>query len=265
MQGEIIHLILPEIFLTMGGTLDFKLVQPEESIKDFVYCFSSLQNFSNDHKAVVTPNGRIDLICSKTNNNQIQVALLGLETQPKYPDQEISDFCSVSFNPLAIEYIFGFPVADIINSGRLMPDDFWGLKIEDLDHFDAFCDMMTRKITTLLPEDVDVRKRKLFELVFALDGEISVAELCEKISWSPRQINRYFNQQFGLPLKAYCKILRFQASLSHIKAGTLYPQLNFTDQSHFIKEVKRLSGVSPKELYKNKNDRFLQFLVDGQK
>ncbi|WP_431295164.1 helix-turn-helix domain-containing protein [Pedobacter sp. P26] len=249
----------------MGDTLDFKLVQPEESIKDFVYCFSSLQNFSNHHQAVVIPNGRIDLIYSKTKDNRIQVALLGLETQPKYPDHEVSDFCSVSFNPLAIEYIFGFPVADIINSGKLLPDDFWGLRIEDLDHFEAFCDTMTSKIIALLPEDVDVRKRRLFELVFASYGEISVAELSEKISWSPRQINRYFNQQFGLPLKAYCKILRFQASLSHIRDGTLYPQRNFTDQSHFIKEVKRLSGVSPKELYKNKNYRFLQFLVYGQK
>jgi AraC-like DNA-binding protein len=249
----------------MGDTLDFKLVQPEESIKDFVYCFSSLHNFSNFHQAVVIPNGRIDLIYSKTNNNQIQVVLLGLETQPKYPDHEVSDLCSVSFNPLAIEYIFGFPVADIINSGKQMPDDFWGLRIEDLDHFDAFCDTITKKISALLPENVDVRKRKLFELVFALDGEISVTKLCEKISWSPRQVNRYFNQQFGLTLKAYCKILRFQASLSHIRDGTLYPQRNFTDQSHFIKEVKRLSGVSPKELYKNKNDRFLQFLVYRQK
>lgn len=249
----------------MQHPLHFKLIQPDESIQDFVCCFSSLRNFSNRHQAVVVPNGRIDLIFSKTQDRKIQVALLGLETQPKYPDQEVSDFCSVSFNPLAIEYIFGFPVADLLNSGKRMPDDLWGFRIEDLDDFGVFCEKMTGKISSLLPEKVDERKRRLFELVFASDGEISIAELSEKISWSPRQINRYFNHQFGLPLKAYCKILRFQASLSHIKDGTLYPQLNFTDQSHFIKEVKQLSGVSPKELHQNKNDRFLQFLVYGRK
>lgn len=249
----------------MGHPLDFKLGQPKESIQDFVYCFSSLRNFSNLHQAVVVPNGRIDLIFSTTRDHKIQVALLGLETQPQYPNQEVSDFCSVSFNPLAIEYLFGFPVADLLNSGKLMPDDFWGFGIEDLDDFDGFCEKMTMKISSLLPDKVDVRKRRLFELVFASDGEIPIAELSEKISWSPRQVNRYFTRQFGLPLKAYCKILRFQASLAHIKGGTLYPQLNFTDQSHFIKEVKRLSGVSPKELHQNKNDRFLQFLVYGQK
>jgi AraC-like DNA-binding protein len=249
----------------MEHALDFKLIQPDESIKDFVCCFSSLRRFSNQHQAVIIPNGRIDLIFSKNKEGRLQVVLLGLETQPKYPDQEVSDFCSVSFNPLAIEYIFGFPVADIINSGKLMPDDFWGFTIGELDDFDVFCDTVTKKITSLLPKEMDARKWTLFELIFASNGEISIAELSGKIGWSQRQINRYFNQQFGLSLKAYCKILRFQASLSHIRDGKLYPQLNFTDQSHFIKEVKQLSGVSPKELHKNENDRFLQFLAYGQK
>jgi hypothetical protein len=51
----------------------------------------------------------------------------------------------------------------------------------------------------------------------------------------------------------------FQASLSHIKEGKLFPQLNYYDQSHFIKEIKKFSGVSPKELFKNQNDRFYNF------
>ncbi|MCU7613462.1 AraC family transcriptional regulator [Chryseobacterium sp. GMJ5] len=249
----------------MKNTFHFKLIQPDPSISHFVYCFSSLQNFSNQHHAVVIPNGKIDLIFSKTKDLTVNVVLLGLETKPKFPNQDVTDFCSVSFNPLAIEYILGCSVADIINNGKLMPDHFWEVTTEDIDHFDRFCDKIKRKITSLLPETIDERKRQLFEKIFASHGEIAIAELSEKIAWSQRQINRYFNQQFGLSLKAYCKILRFQASLSQIKDGNLYPQLNFTDQSHFIKEIKQLSGVSPKELHKNENDRFLQFLVYDQK
>lgn len=249
----------------MQPTLDFKLIQPEDSLRDFVFCFSAMRHFSNTHEAVVIPNGKIDLIFSKTKEGDIRVALLGLETMPKYPDHEFSHFCSVSFNPLATEYVFGFPVAGLINTGMRMPDDFWGFTLDDLDDFEGFCRKMSLKIKSLLPKEVDVRKRKLFELIFASNGEIPIAEIAEKISWSPRQINRYFNTRFGLPLKSYCKILRFQASLSHIKDGNLYPQLNFTDQSHFIKEITKLSGVSPKELHKNENGRFLQFLVYGEK
>ncbi|MGE8425120.1 MAG: AraC family transcriptional regulator, partial [Sphingobacterium siyangense] len=69
--------------------------------------------------------------------------------------------------------------------------------------------------------------------------------------------NRYFNQQFGLSLKSYCNILRFRSSLDHIAKGKLFPEEHFFDQTHFIKEIKKFSGVVPKELLKNKNDRFI--------
>lgn len=248
----------------MKNKLHFQLEEPDRSLADFVYCFSSLQNFSSQHEAVIIPNGRIDLVFSKTAENRLRIALLGLETKPKYTGQEVSGFFAVSFNPLAIEYIFDFSIAGFLNSGVLLPDDLWGFGVDDLDDFKHFCKKVAQKIRAVLPEEIDERKRSLFRLIFASNGEIPIGELSGQIGWSQRQINRYFNQQFGLSLKAYCKILRFQASLPHIKKGKLYPQLNFTDQSHFIKEIRQFSGVSPKELHKNKNDRFLQFLVYDQ-
>jgi len=249
----------------MQEKLTFKLVEPDRSLADFVYCFSSLQNISHQNNAVVIPNGKVDLIFSKLNDNTFTVALLGLETKPKSINHEVSNFFAVSFNPFAIEYIFNDSIADILNSGKKLESNFWGITADDLKDFDNFCEKITQKISEILPNKTDERKRRLFQLIFESNGEIPIKEISEKISWSPRQINRYFNKQFGLSLKAYCKILRFQGSLSHIKDGELYPQLNFTDQSHFIKEIKQLSGVSPKELHKNENDRFLQFLVYSQK
>ncbi|WP_018342683.1 helix-turn-helix domain-containing protein [Cytophaga aurantiaca] len=245
----------------MNQTLQYKFIKPNKPLADFVYCFSSLKNLSVINEAVIIPNGKIDLIFSRTTDHQLRIALLGLETKPKCANVDVIEFFGVSFNPLAIEYIFNCSIAEILNTGKNLPDNFWDFGVKDMDDFDAFCENITRKIHSLLPKKIDERKRSLFELIFSTNGEITVKELSEKINWSPRQINRYFNQQFGLSLKVYCSILRFQAALAHIKDGTLFPQLNFTDQSHFIKEIKKLSGVSPKELFKNKNDRFLQFLV----
>jgi AraC-like DNA-binding protein len=248
----------------MKPTLHVKLIEPDTSLRDFVYCFSFLQNLSNQKDAVIIPNGKIDLIFSKTGDHPLRIALLGLETKPKYANQDISHFCAVSFHPLAIEYVFNQSVADIINTGKLLPDRFWDVSAADLNDFEGFCTKVSQKIKSVLTKNIDERKRLLFQLIFASNGEIAIKELSEKVLWGQRQINRYFNQQFGLSLKAYCKILRFQAALPHIKQGELYPQLNFTDQSHFIKEIKQFSGVSPKELHKNKNDRFLQFLAYDQ-
>ena len=110
---------------------------------------------------------------------------------------------------------------------------------------------------TLINPDIDSRKQKLFELIYSSNGSLRVKELSEKVYWSSRQINRYFNRQFGLSLKAYCNILRFRASLPQIRNGRLFPEENFADQTHFIKQIKKFSGVVPKELLKNKNDRFI--------
>lgn len=182
----------------MENNLHFQLVQPDTSLTDFVYCFSSLQNFSNQHQAVIIPNGKIDLVFSKTKENQLYIALLGLETKPKYTQQEVSNFFSVSFNPLAIEYVFNCSIADIVNTGKLLPSDFWDFCIDDLNDFKEFCKKVIQKINALLPNTIDERKRNLFQLIAASNGEIPIKELSEKVFWSQRQINRYFNQQFGL-------------------------------------------------------------------
>lgn len=246
----------------MDSKVDFKIVSPGKKLEPFVHSYSSLHNLSSVAEGVIIPNGRIDLIFSKTEAGQFRISLMGLETKPKLmPRADISTFFAISFNPLAIEYVFHHSIADLLDSGKILPEGFWDFSINDLDNFDLFCNKAAEIISSLLPGEIDERKRNLFDLIFAINGEISVKKLSEKTFWSERQINRYFNQQLGLSLKAYCNILRFQASLPHIKEGELFPQLNFSDQSHFIKEIKKLSGVSPKELFKNKNGRFLQFLV----
>jgi AraC-like DNA-binding protein len=85
-----------------------------------------------------------------------------------------------------------------------------------------------------------------------------VSELAGQIGWSSRQINRWFNSQFGLSLKTFANILKCHAAYRHIAQGQFQPDKSYYDQAHFIKEVKRYTGTTPKELHKNKNDRFLQ-------
>lgn len=244
------------------NNFEYQLMKPEAALAEFVYCFSSLKNLSGYNEGIIIPNGKIDLIFSKTSDNRFQIILMGLETKPKpMPKQIIETFFAVSFNPLALEYILHQSIAEFVDSGKELPNNFWDFTVADLTDFEAFCQKASKKIKSLLPDQIDQRKQKLFQLIFATDGEMPIKELSGKVHWNERQINRYFNQHLGISLKTYCKILRFQASLFHIKEGKLSPQLNFTDQSHFIKEIKKLSGVSPKELFKNQNDRFLQFLI----
>lgn len=247
----------------MDNDFSYHFIEPDKEIADFVENLGTFQNLSDEAKEVVIiPDGRIDLFFSQSDSEPFHITLLGLETYPeqRYIHPHTLAFV-VSFKPLAVEYILQTSIADLLNIGKELSLDFWNFKADDIKDFDACCLKAIQKIKDLLPQKVDERKRKLFELVYASKGEMSVLELSEKTGWSSRQINRYFTKQLGLSLKAYSTILRFRASLEHIAQGRLFPELNYTDQNHFIKEVKKFSGVAPKELSKNKNDRFVLLSV----
>ncbi|RQO31835.1 transcriptional regulator [Taibaiella sp. KBW10] len=212
------------------------------------------------HEIVVVPNGRFDIVFFHTPDNPYHVMLMGLETEPQkstIPPKAI--IFAISFRLLAIEYLLDMKTAAIINTAYALPSDFWGISSDDLNDFEQFCYKVSVKMRSLIRTDIDNRKQELFELIYTSKGALSVKELSEKVFWSSRQINRYFKEYFGISLKAYSNIIRFKESLPHLLEGKLFPELNFTDQNHFIKEIKRLSGVLPKELSKDVNDRFLLF------
>ena len=251
----------------MDKEIDFKIIKPDKSLADFVENFWLLQNHSgNGKEVIILPDGRIDLFFSQSETEPFHITLSGLET---YPDQATiaAKTCmfAISFKLLATEYILQSTLSNLLNNAKHLPVDFWDFNSKDLLDFDLFCKKASLKIYSILPKEIDSRKQKLFDLIYASKGAITVKELSEKAFWSSRQINRYFNQQFGISLKVYCSILRFRASFGHIKQGKLFPQQNFADQSHFIKEVKKLSGVTPKELKRNQNDRFIQFTTLASK
>ncbi|WP_292009623.1 AraC family transcriptional regulator [Chryseobacterium sp.] len=241
--------------------IEYQCLHPPDEIADFVESFWMLENHSDKKREVVLlPDGKVDIILSRSSLDPFNIILLGIET---LPDQIVipakTRMFSISFKLSAVEYILKEPIADLLRKAKILDKNFWGFHKEMLNDFKVFYEYSSQKIIESLPKELDPRKGKLFRELYACEGDISINDISEKIGWSSRQINRYFTKEFGLSLKSYCNILRFRASLGHIKEGKLFPEKNFSDQAHFIKEVKKLAGVSPKELFKNQNDRFIQF------
>ena len=247
--------------VTMENELKYQVVKSNHPLTEFVESFWLLQNQSDcTREVVVLPDGRVDMFFTRSATGTFHIALLGIQTQPERASiAPLRQTYAISFNPLAVHYLFQTDIAHLVDKGTILPSSFWNFNADDLNDFDLFCEKATKKIHSMLPSEIDERKRTLFNLIYSSKGAITIKELAEKSFWSRQQINRYFSQQFGVTAKAYCNIIRFRASFQHIKEGKLFPQRNFADQSHFIKEVKKLSGVSPKQLFKNRNERFIQF------
>jgi AraC-like DNA-binding protein len=238
-------------------SLTIKSALPDNSITHFVHSFWMLENNTGkDIASTVLPNGMVDLILMKVNSSDWEVVVRGIDTVPSQvsiPDG--AKMFSIGLKLLAVEYLLGDSIKDVLNGGRVLDNDFW--QFEKHISFRSFCHKASKKIRSVSSQDIDGRKKKLFEILYASQGSITVKELSEKVYWSSRQINRYFNQQFGISLKAYCNILRFGSSFKHISEGKLFPEQNLTDQNHFIKEIKKYAGVTPKVLSKNKDNQFI--------
>lgn len=236
--------------------------QPDAELSEFVESYWMLENTEDKKKEVIVlPDGRIDLFFSKSLTEPFHVTLSGVENQANRGIFEPKTIIfAISFKLLAVEFLFNKGLADMLNTVVRLPDGVEGFSEEDLSDFDAFCDKANRLLkSTFAKVDLDNRKQKLFQQIYESRGSLTVKEMSENAFWSSRQINRYFNEYFGITLKAYCNILRFRDSFKQIKEGKFFPEENFADQSHFIKEIKKHADATPKELNKNKNDRFIQF------
>lgn len=240
--------------------------KPDIGIADFVSTYWTIENSMDKNNITLIPDAYFELILSKDAGKDFEISLVGLGTT--FEDNKampVTKMFGISFKLIASEYIFGQPIACIENASKKLPRNFWDFSESDLNDTDKLVEKANKQIKQLIPNEIDIRKKRLFELLYQSRGAVSVNELAEKSFWSSRQINRYFNRQFGISLKSYCNFLRFRNSYEHLKAGKLFPEQNFSDQAHFIREVKKLSGVSPKKLSKNENDRFIQFSANPLK
>jgi AraC-like DNA-binding protein len=249
------------------GKIQYKKTLPDKSIADFVECFWMVKNPSEvDKEVLVLPDANFDLVMSKGKGEQFQIWLIGLNTVVnKGIIEAYTKTFFINFKLFAAEYLFHKHIAKLVNEIQILPNNFWGLDEADLNDFDEFCLKVTQTIKQLLPKQIDNRKLKLSELIYTSKGSMTVNELSENVFWSSRQINRYFTEYFGITLKAYCNILRFRASFEQIKEGKLFPEQDYSDQAHFSREVKKLSGVNLRELHRNKNDRFIQVSLSDRK
>ncbi len=242
--------------------IEFQTVLPPSSLFQYVESFWALANHTDEEKEVIIlPDGRVDLFFSYSSAEPYHVSLAGLGSLPSSGMiAGRSVMFAVSFKLLAMEYVLDRSIAELTDTVIQIPTDRWGITKSDLNDFASFCQKISAHIQEWhSKQDVDSRKQKLFARLYSSQGSLSVHDLADAIGWSSRQINRYFNHWFGLSLKKYCTILRYRASFGDIKDGKLFSEQNFVDQAHFIKDVKKYSGVTPKELAKNKNDRFIQF------
>lgn len=238
----------------------YREIEPNGFLNNFVKCFWYYETTDTEIQHTILPDGYFDLIAEFENETLTTVKLTGIWTKPK--DIQIPNntkFFAIRFKLIAIEYIFQKEIKSILDSIVNLPFSFWSIDKYKSNEFEKFVSEITSNLDTSIKhlKQIDSRKLKLFDSVYEQKTK-TVAEISSTVFWSSRQINRYFQTQFGITLKEFLKIVRCNATYEEISNGNLNPNSDYFDQAHFIKEIRKYTGATPKVLNQNKNDRFLQ-------
>ncbi len=99
------------------------------------------------------------------------------------------------------------------------------------------------------------------EQIHATKGAVSMAEIEEQCRCSTSTINRYYKKYVGMTLGLYIRLVRFSNFFNALhnpntKLVDLAYQYEFFDQSHFIRDFKKFSGITP-SAYRGPNFQLL--------
>jgi len=228
----------------------------------------------------VVPNGCIELIIHLTDDHcellkadawgrSPDFTLIGLQTSPYVVRfrQQVSIF-GIRFNPEGIYNIFGAPPAlftstfedssDILDAtfndycSRLRESETIQQKVRLTEDF------LKRRMRENMQEYDFVRMAS--ETIRKHHGVISLEELIKEVPISPRQLQREFKKRFGITAKEYMRISRLNAVHNYLQVTdpvnltSLSYESGYADQSHFVREFRKLAGTNPRRFLKNRED-----------
>ena len=131
---------------------------------------------------------------------------------------------------------------------------------QDLVERIAGCASFTQRIVLLkatiaphLMRNISDITRYMIHTIQQSSGTVRIEALERLTGYSSRTLQRIFRQDTGLAPKTFCRLIRFQVAIGMIGANdgqslsSLSLDLGYSDQSHFLREFKMLSNMTPGE------------------
>ncbi len=240
----------------------FTHLNPTEELKDFVECYWMHINDSRESKELtVFPDSFFKVIFEWQKGKLKAYFLTGLWTKEMaitIPAK--TTLIGIKFKFLAPEYILKREIASIVESHQDLSPDFWDMQSFKFTTFENLIEHIESILIHLVQtgKPIQAKKLQLSQMLYLVKGNISAEEVSNQVNWSNSQINRYLKKYLGVPLKTYLNVQKCYDSYFQIRKGQFYPENEYFDQPHFIREIRKHTSQTPTELFKKQNARFVQ-------
>ena len=263
----------------------FQNIEPNPLLKSYIekmWLFESSGKMPVDDLKLVVPNGNIKLTVAFRNgiiasmNGQVftskeqNISLTGLADVPVILDVE-EDIATgtivVEFSPRGAYRFFHISLNDIKNQIHPLTDII-GTVAKQLEEQISNIESVDGKVALLqqflLKQYMQQAEDSIFEYCVAQitssKGKITIKELEKKTGYSSRWLNMKFTDKLGISPKNLSTIIRFNQYYNALANNNEMDFMqnefyeHYYDQSHFMKEFKRFTGLSHSGFENKAND-----------
>ena len=251
----------------------YNRISPPESISWLVRFFWEFEGDFSTHKpyeqiisASVCPKLAFQYeggMFMTENDNKTQLFKSGFQSQSNVfsqitTHQKIGVF-GAFFHPYAMSVIFNLPVHHLTNHNIAIAD-LLGKEGRSLEEQIISATKTQERVKIISQFFENKLKHSTFndsnlitvvQSIVQQRGVVNITNLCESHFLSQRNLERKFKDLTGFSPKTFARIVRFEESIStattqqDLSLTELAYEFEYYDQSHMIKDFKKLSGESP--------------------
>ena len=258
--------IQPCVPMGKGHEVIYQEMNPDVQLQPFIYCYWQLKTTKALQQPFlyrVVSDGCIDIFFNVY--NLAESFVMGFSKKyTEFPIGYAFHYAGVRFLPGAFTQLFDIPAKALSEKDQLLvhflpslatfiakirPASFFAVSQQLDQYFITFF----RQVQSSL--QVDHRFYEALLYIFEKNGHVET-ELELNTGLSPRQLRRLFNHYIGTTPKRFSQVVRFQfilnakPSTQSLKFNSLYYDVGFYDQAHFIKEFKKFYGVTPARAFR---------------
>jgi AraC-like DNA-binding protein len=261
--------------------LDIAVIPALTNYVERIFVFYSDGQMPAKDLKLIIPNGLVKLIVPVQNSfsgkidgqqhllRENRMMLIGADDLPTLVDiqkNEAAVNITIEFKPAGAYRFFDLNYRNIRNKAYAFADIF-GVSTQSLEEQLANTQIITKKIKLLQTFLSNQLKKQEADSVFDYSiqrikdthGSISLKELERKTGYTSRWLNTKFSEKIGISPKNFASICRFQSCYAlftqnpqaFLKEKEFYNY--FYDQTHFIKDFRRFTGLPPLQFTKTSN------------
>lgn len=266
-------------------SLQFRHIEPHFLLKNYIekmWLFESSGKIPVDDMKLVVPNANLKLTVSYQNgivaavngktflSKEHDITLTGLVDVPVILDTDadvMTETIGIEFNPLGAYRFFHFNLNEIQNQIYSIHDLLGktGKQLTEQINETTTTDQKIAVLQQFLLHQLSQQNEDpvfdfCIQKIIASKGRITIKELEKKTGYSSRWLNMKFNEKIGVSPKNLSSIIRFKQYFQAFINGDERSFFRndfyelYYDQSHFIKDFKRFTGLPPTRFEKQIND-----------